>query len=116
MASFTKKRVTFAGDNINTLMKPPCRTLEYDKDAPVSQLRKPLVKSPGPKLTRSKRAWVPRRLRQKVVDDATLLRRKHENAQRQREHQKCINIIQAIQEKRGIPKDQRCLKFTIHFA
>ena len=89
MASFTKKRVTFTGDNINTLMKPPCRTLEYDKDAPVSQLRNPVVKSPG---------------------------RKHENARLRRIHQECIDIIQAIQEKRGIPKDQRCLKFTIHFA
>ena len=116
MSSFTKKRVTFAGDNINTLMKPPCRTLEYDKDAPVSQLRKPVVKSPGPKLTRSKRAWVPRHLRQAVVNDTTLLRRKHENARLRRIHQECIDIIQAIQEKRGIPKDQRCLKFTIHFA
>ena len=70
MASIAKsqRRVTFKGDNMDALMKPPCETLEYDQNAPVSQLRKPVVKSPGPKLTRSKRAWVPRRLRQKMAE------------------------------------------------
>lgn len=116
MASFTTKRVTFAGDNINTLMKPPCHTLEYDKNAPVSQMRNHVVKSPGPKLTRSKRAWVPRHLRQEVVNDSTLLDRKHENARLRRIHQECIDIIQLIKEQRGIPKDKRSLKFATSFA
>lgn len=285
MASFAKsqRRVTFKGDNMDALMKPPCETLEYDKNAPVTDLRKPAAKSPGPKLTRSKRAWVPRRLRQKMaeakaeaeaaeekktkpkkkvsfcatakkhdgmspanlhydlfmsrvveksmpvtqalamvpedykeavkvlaldfmkrynkawrknptgikgremktraspyggytttevtvyygipvlaigggtgvkvqtrrdhlqfvktirewgrvtivqrawkkfaarkaakkVDDAALLRRKHENARLRRENQEGLNIIQAIKEKRGIPKDQQCLRFTSHIS
>ena len=70
MASIAKsqRRVTFKGDNMDALMKPPCETLEYDKNAPVTDLRKPAAKSPGPKLTRSKRAWVPRRLRQKMAE------------------------------------------------
>ena len=70
MASFAKsqRRVTFKGDNMDALMKPPCETLEYDKNAPVTDLRKQAAKSPGPKLTRSKRAWVPRRLRQKMAE------------------------------------------------
>ncbi len=275
----TQRRVTFKGDNMDALMKPPCETLEYDKNAPVTDLRKPAAKSPGPKLTRSKRAWVPRRLRQKMaeaagaeekktkpkkkvsfcptaknydgmspanlhydlfmsrvveqsmpvtqalamvpedykeavkslaldfmkrynkawrknptgikgrekktrtsvyggftttevtvyygipvlaigggtgvkvqtrrdhlqfvktirewgrvtivqrawrkfaaakaakrVDDAALLRRKHENARLRRENQEGLNIIQAIKEKRGIPKDQQCLRFTSHIS
>jgi len=275
MASFARKTVTFKGDNLETLMKPPCQTLEYDKNAPVDTIRKPAVKSPGPKLARSGRAWVPRHLRQKMaqaaaaeekktkpkkkvsfcdtakkhdgmtperehydqfmgrvvekgmpvvdalklvpeqfkaavkaqaldfmkrynkawrenptgikgresktrasvyggftttevtvyhgipvlsigggiglkvqtrpghlqyvktirewgrlvviqrawrefaarkatkmVDDAALLRRKHENARRRRENQEGLDIIQAIKEKRGIPKDQQCLRFT----
>lgn len=283
MASIAKsqRRVTFKGDNMDALMKPPCETLEYDKNAPVTDLRKPAAKSPGPKLTRSKRAWVPRRLRQKMaeakaaaaeekktkpkkkvsfcatakkhdgmspanlhydqfmsrvveksmpvtqalamvpedykeavkslaldfmkrynkawrknptgikgrekktraspyggytttevtvyygipvlaigggtgvkvqtrpshrqfvktirewgrvtivqrawkkfaakkaakkVDDAALLRRKHENARLRRESQEGFNIIQAIKEKRGIPKDQQCLRFTSHIS
>ena len=282
MASIAKsqRRVTFKGDNMDALMKPPCETLEYDKNAPVTDLRKPAAKSPGPKLTRSKRAWVPRRLRQKMaeaaaaaeekktkpkkkvsfcptaknydgmspanlhydlfmsrvveqsmpvtqalamvpedykeavkslaldfmkrynkawrknptgikgrekktrtsvyggftttevtvyygipvlaigggtgvkvqtrrdhlqfvktirewgrvtivqrawrkfaaakaakrVDDAALLRRKHENARLRRENQEGLNIIQAIKEKRGIPKDQQCLRFTSHIS
>jgi len=281
MASFAKsqRRVTFKGDNMDALMKPPCETLEYDKNAPVTDLRKQAAKSPGPKLTRSKRAWVPRRLRQKMaeakaaeekktkpkkkvsfcpttknydgmspanlhydlfmsrvveqsmpvtqalamvpedykeavkvlaldfmkrynkawrknptgikgremktraspyggytttevtvyygipvlsigggtgvklqtrrdhlqfvktirewgrvtivqrawkkfaarkaakkVDDAALLRRKHENARLRRENQEGLNIIQAIKEKRGIPKDQQCLRFTSHIS
>ena len=66
----TQRRVTFKGDNMDALMKPPCETLEYDKNAPVTDLRKPAAKSPGPKLTRSKRAWVPRRLRQKMAEAA----------------------------------------------
>ena len=72
MSSIAKfqRRVTFKGDNVDALMKPPCETLKYDKNAPVSQLRKPVVKSPGPKLTRSKRAWVPGRLRQKLAEAA----------------------------------------------
>ena len=276
----TQRHVTFKGDNMDALMKPPCETLEYDKNAPVTDLRKPAAKSPGPKLTRSKRAWVPRRLRQKMaeaaaaaeekktkpkkkvsfcptaknydgmspanlhydlfmsrvveqsmpvtqalamvpedykeavkslaldfmkrynkawrknptgikgrekktrtsvyggftttevtvyygipvlaigggtgvkvqtrrdhlqfvktirewgrvtivqrawrkfaaakaakrVDDAALLRRKHENARLRRENQEGLNIIQAIKEKRGIPKDQQCLRFTSHIS
>ena len=276
----TQRRVTFKGDNMDALMKPPCETLDYDKNAPVTDLRKPAAKSPGPKLTRSKRAWVPRRLRQKMaeaaaaaeekktkpkkkvsfcptaknydgmspanlhydlfmsrvveqsmpvtqalamvpedykeavkslaldfmkrynkawrknptgikgrekktrtsvyggftttevtvyygipvlaigggtgvkvqtrrdhlqfvktirewgrvtivqrawrkfaaakaakrVDDAALLRRKHENARLRRENQEGLNIIQAIKEKRGIPKDQQCLRFTSHIS
>lgn len=63
-----QRRVTFKGDNVDALMKPPCETLKYDKNAPVAHLRKPVAKSPGPKLTRSKRAWVPRRLRQKMAE------------------------------------------------
>jgi hypothetical protein len=65
MASIAKsqRRVTFKGDNVDALMKPPCETLEYDNNAPAA-------KSPGPKLTRSKRAWVPRRLRQKMAEAA----------------------------------------------
>jgi hypothetical protein len=47
-----------------------------------------------------------------VVDDGKLLRRKHENARLRRESQEGLNIIQAIKEKRGIPKDQQCLRFT----
>lgn len=71
-----QRRVTFKGDNMDTLMKPPCQTLEYDSSAPISLMLNwpvmstPLVKSPGPKLTRSKRAWVPRRLRQKMAEAA----------------------------------------------
>ena len=72
MASIAKSQrcVTFKGDNVDALMKPPCETLEYDQNAPVAGLRKPAAKSPGPKLTRSKRAWVPRRLRQKMAEAA----------------------------------------------
>jgi hypothetical protein len=47
-----------------------------------------------------------------MPDDAALLRRKHENARLRREHQEGFDIIQAIKDRRGIPKDQQCLKFT----
>ena len=69
MASIAKsqRRVTFKGDNVDTLMKPPCETLEYDQNAPVADLRKPVAKSPGQKLTRCKQAWVPRRVREKMT-------------------------------------------------
>ena len=70
MSSFAKKTVTFKGDNLETLMKPPCQTLEYDKNAPVDTIRKPVAESPGPKLVRSSRAWVPRRLREKQAQAA----------------------------------------------
>ncbi len=70
MSSFVRKTVTFKGDNLETLMKPPCQTLEYDKDAPVNAMRKPVAESPGPKLARSSRAWVPRRLREKQAQAA----------------------------------------------
>ena len=70
MASFARKTVTFKGDNLDTLMKPPCQTLEYDKDAPANTICKPVAKSPGPKLTSSSRAWVPRRLREKQAQAA----------------------------------------------
>ena len=76
MASFARKTVTFKGDNLETLMKPPCQTLEYDKNAPVDTIRKPVVKSPGPKLARSSRAWVPRHLRQKMAQAAADAKKK----------------------------------------
>ena len=152
MASIAKsqRRVTFKGDNMDRLMKPPCSTLEFDKTEPVSDLllsketlvilepASDLLAVPSfSGLRRSKQAWVPRHLRQKMaeaaaaekkktkpkkkfaarkavkrVDDTALLRRKHENARLRRRRQEGFDIIQAIKERRGIPKDQQCLCFT----
>ena len=79
MASIAKsqRRVTFKGDNMDRLMKPPCSTLEFDKNEPVSDLllqkdtpvileaASELLAAPSfSGLRRSKRAWVPRHLRQ----------------------------------------------------
>jgi len=68
------------------------------------------------RVTIVQRAWKKFAARKaaKKVDDAALLRRKHENARLRRESQEGFNIIQAIKEKRGIPKDQQCLRFTSH--
>ena len=68
------------------------------------------------RVTIVQRAWKKFAARKaaKKVDDAALLRRKHENARLRRENQEGLNIIQAIKEKRGIPKDQQCLRFTSH--
>ncbi len=68
------------------------------------------------RVTLVQRAWKKFAARKaaKRVDDAALLRRKHENARLRRESQEGFNIIQAIKEKRGIPKDQQCLRFTSH--
>jgi hypothetical protein len=81
------KRVTFKGDNAETLMKPPCTTKVYDRDAPPKQLM--IVKPLDLSLLdcrRSKNAWRPKRRqyapkRITIVQptDDDLLRRKHTN-------------------------------------
>ena len=70
------------------------------------------------RVTIVQRAWKKFAARKaaKKVDDAALLRRKHEDARLRRESQEGFNIIQAIKEKRGIPKDQQCLRFTSHIS
>ena len=54
------RHVTFKGDNPDLLMKPPCTTKVYDREAPPKQLM--IIKTLDlPLLCRSKNAWRPKR-------------------------------------------------------
>ena len=54
------RHVTFKGDNPDLLMKPPCTTKVYDREAPPKQLM--VIKTLDlPLLCRSKNAWRPKR-------------------------------------------------------
>ena len=57
------------------------------------------------------RVWREYKARKMEAMEAELLRRKHENQRRRREQEECFDVIQAIKSMRGIPEDQRCLKF-----
>lgn len=57
------------------------------------------------------RVWRKYKARKMEAMEAELLRRKNENQRRRREQEKCFDVIQAIKSMRGIPEDQRCLKF-----
>ena len=60
------RRVTFKGDNVDTLMKPPCETKIFDSDAPPSAVSSDEDTQVYPdeeeylKLKRAKTAWRPR--------------------------------------------------------
>jgi len=80
------RHVTFKDDNPDLLMKPPCTTKVYDREAPPKQLM--VIKTLDlPLLCRSKNAWRPKRRqpipikRMPVVfpTDGELLQRKHAN-------------------------------------
>ena len=93
MASLTLKdqgkssrRVTFKGDNVALLMKPPCTTTVYDRDEPVAELLKVVapLKEVIVTLHQSKNAWRPKcrplkRMSAVLPTDGVLLQRKHAN-------------------------------------
>ena len=64
------------------------------------------------RIVKIQRAWKKYKARKIEAMEAELLRRKHENHRRRREQETdCFDVIQAIKSMRGIPEDQRCLKF-----
>ena len=64
--TFVTKRVSFKGDDVDTLMKPPCKTKIFNADAPVTAVSRDEENQAYPeeeeylKLKRSKTAWKPK--------------------------------------------------------